>query len=154
MFAFTNFATILLNCTASTPLFHIDNAMMSRPLRSARTMTRSFYPLVIAFLQVAVVAPACSAQIEWRAGFARVDITPKEAVRMAGYGSRNRPSEGVDTPLSVRCFALQDSGDASPRVLGQLRSQLHPFLPSPKNVQHCSDQAVHLIRMAQFTSYK
>lgn len=27
---------------------------------------------------------------------------------MAGYGSRNRPSEGVDTPLYARCVALHD----------------------------------------------
>lgn len=44
--------------------------------------------------------------IAWKAGVSKVDITPKEPVRMSGYGSRDRPSEGVDLPLSVRCVAL------------------------------------------------
>jgi putative membrane-bound dehydrogenase-like protein len=43
----------------------------------------------------------------WQAGIAKVDITPTEPVRMAGYGNRNRPSEGVDSPLSVRCIVLR-----------------------------------------------
>lgn len=47
----------------------------------------------------------------WLAGLSRVDVTPTEPVRMAGYGSRDRPSEGVDTPLHVRCLALRDGGE-------------------------------------------
>ncbi len=49
----------------------------------------------------------------WQAGFSKVDVTPTEPVRMAGYGSRDRPSEGVDMPLLVRCLALQPRSDAS-----------------------------------------
>jgi putative membrane-bound dehydrogenase-like protein len=47
----------------------------------------------------------------WQAGFARVDATPTEPVRMAGYGNRDRPSEGVDTPLYVRAAALKRGED-------------------------------------------
>jgi len=37
-----------------------------------------------------------------RAGTARIDITPKKPVRMAGYGSRKGLSTGVHDPLSAR----------------------------------------------------
>ncbi len=47
------------------------------------------------------------AEDSWKAGFSRVDITPSQPVRMSGYGNRDRPSEGVDTPLFARCMALQ-----------------------------------------------
>jgi putative membrane-bound dehydrogenase-like protein len=57
-----------------------------------------------------------AARAAWQAGFARVDATPTEPVRMAGYGSRDRPSEGVDTPLYVRAAALK-RGDDPPHVL-------------------------------------
>jgi hypothetical protein len=39
---------------------------------------------------------------------AKVDITPKSPVWMAGYASRNSPSEGVLVPLAARALALQD----------------------------------------------
>ena len=35
---------------------------------------------------------------------------------MAGYGSRNRPSDGIDTPLHVRCMAIRRR-DGVPSVL-------------------------------------
>ncbi len=45
----------------------------------------------------------------WRAGIARVDITPKESIWMAGYAARNHPSEGVLHPLWAKALALEDS---------------------------------------------
>ena len=53
----------------------------------------------------------------WRAGFARVDVTPTEPVRMSGYGSRDRPSEGIDTPLYVRSLALHQRSSPHASVL-------------------------------------
>jgi len=50
-------------------------------------------------------------EISWKAGVAKVDITPQEPVRMSGYGNRDHPSEGVDLPLSVRCVALLHRDD-------------------------------------------
>lgn len=66
--------------------------------------------------------PRCHAwdqptQVEWQAGFSRVDVTPTEPVRMSGYGNRDRPSEGVDTPLYVRCIALQQQNDPQRSLL-------------------------------------
>lgn len=48
----------------------------------------------------------------YRAGFAAVDITPREPIWMAGYGNRNKPSEGVDHPLKARVLALAHDKDA------------------------------------------
>jgi hypothetical protein len=44
----------------------------------------------------------------WKAGVARVVITPSESIWMAGYAARNRPSEGVRTQLYVKALALRD----------------------------------------------
>lgn len=45
----------------------------------------------------------------WTAGVARTDITPNQPVWMAGYASRNTPSEGVLVPLAARALTLRDS---------------------------------------------
>ncbi len=45
----------------------------------------------------------------WKAGLARVDITPTESMWMAGYAGRNRPSEGTLHPLWVKVVALEDA---------------------------------------------
>jgi len=44
----------------------------------------------------------------WKAGVAREKITPEEPIRMAGYGSRNHPSEGVAQDLWAKALALED----------------------------------------------
>ncbi len=44
----------------------------------------------------------------WKAGVAKTVITPSEPIWMAGFGSRNKPSEGVRLDIYVRAVALQD----------------------------------------------
>jgi len=44
----------------------------------------------------------------WRAGVAKVSITPTDPVWMAGYASRNGPSEGTLTELFARAAVLTD----------------------------------------------
>jgi hypothetical protein len=51
-----------------------------------------------------------------RAGTAKVKITPTEPVMLAGYGSRNKPSEGVASDLWARALAI-DEGLGLPKVL-------------------------------------
>jgi neutral ceramidase len=46
---------------------------------------------------------------DWKAGAARVDTTPEAPVRMAGYGSRTEPSQGVAHPLFAKALALADA---------------------------------------------
>ncbi|MCA9030716.1 MAG: neutral/alkaline non-lysosomal ceramidase N-terminal domain-containing protein [Planctomycetaceae bacterium] len=56
------------------------------------------------------------AESNWQAGFAKGDITPTEPLRLSGYGSRTKPSEGGQTKLNVRCAVLQQAGDSSPNA--------------------------------------
>lgn len=51
-----------------------------------------------------------SADADWKAGLARVDITPAEPVWMAGYSARNKPSEGILANLYAKVLALEDTG--------------------------------------------
>jgi neutral ceramidase len=45
----------------------------------------------------------------WRAGVARVDITPQREIWMAGFAARKQPSQGVALPLHAKALALADS---------------------------------------------
>lgn len=43
----------------------------------------------------------------WQAGAARVDITPRRSLWMAGFARRGEPSQGVALPLAAKALALQ-----------------------------------------------
>src|SRR5262245_4235365 len=45
----------------------------------------------------------------WKAGVAKAVITPKEPMWMAGYGSRDKPSQGQEMDLFLRVVALEDA---------------------------------------------
>jgi neutral ceramidase len=45
----------------------------------------------------------------WKAGAAAIDITPDGPVWMAGYGSRNKPSEGVAQRIYAKALAIDDN---------------------------------------------
>src|SRR3954453_16370210 len=51
---------------------------------------------------------AGAASAGWQAGTARVAITPKEPMWMAGYAARKHPSEGAEHELWAKALALQD----------------------------------------------
>jgi hypothetical protein len=46
---------------------------------------------------------------EYQAGVGRADITPTEPIRLGGYASRNKPSEGIAERLFTKALALRDS---------------------------------------------
>jgi neutral ceramidase len=52
------------------------------------------------------------AQSGWKAGAAKVKITPREPIWLAGYGDRTRPSEGVRQDLYAKALALEDQTGA------------------------------------------
>jgi len=54
---------------------------------------------------------------DFHAGVARTDITPAGPIRLAGYASRNKPSESVDQHLFVKALALKDSAGATTLIL-------------------------------------
>src|SRR3954451_6667658 len=64
----------------------------------------------LAWLVVGLVSLGADASAEgWKAGVAKEAITPKEPTWMAGYGARDRPSEGAVHDLWARALVLVDA---------------------------------------------
>jgi hypothetical protein len=63
-----------------------------------------------------LLTSAATAQADWKAGTASVDITPEKPVRLSGYGSRTSPHEGVAMPLYAKALALTWA-DEAPTVM-------------------------------------
>lgn len=65
---------------------------------------------LLSIVSLLLIAPAAgvAGRVEWRAGVAKVAITPVEPVWMAGYASRIRASEGKVHDLYARALALED----------------------------------------------
>lgn len=59
-------------------------------------------------LLLAVVSLAPCPAADYRAGVAKVDITPKGPVWLSGYAARTKPSEGVTQKLWAKALALED----------------------------------------------
>jgi hypothetical protein len=55
-----------------------------------------------------VAATASMFPAEYKAGVARVRITPEAPIWMSGYASRNHPSEGVSQDLWAKALAIED----------------------------------------------
>lgn len=49
--------------------------------------------------------------VSWKAGAAAIDITPDGPVWMAGYGRRNKPSEGVAQRIYAKALAIDDNAN-------------------------------------------
>ena len=49
----------------------------------------------------------------WKAGFAKVAITPKALMWMSGYGARTAPAEGKETELWAKAMVLHDAAGAT-----------------------------------------
>jgi hypothetical protein len=74
--------------------------------------SRSFIVLAVATFLSALTpqsAPADEQSPQWNAGSAFVVITPEDSMWMAGYASRNKPSEGVALDLYAKALALKDN---------------------------------------------
>ncbi len=52
----------------------------------------------------------------WKAGRAKVNITPEKFIWMSGYASRDKPAQGKLTDLWAKCLVLED-GDGKRTVL-------------------------------------
>lgn len=75
--------------------------------------------LLLSIQLALLLLPGASAA--WKAGVAKVNITPSEPIWMAGYASRDRPSEGVYAPIYVKAVALEDeAGNKTVLVTGDL----------------------------------
>lgn len=56
-----------------------------------------------------VIVPHVAAQDGWKAGVARVDITPERPMWMAGYAARDHASEGTLHEIWAKALALEDA---------------------------------------------
>lgn len=50
------------------------------------------------------------AQAGWKAGLAKVKITPQKPIWLSGYAGRDKPAEGVLHDIWVKALALEDAG--------------------------------------------
>lgn len=67
---------------------------------------------VVSILLASLVANSANnsaaAESDWMVGLAKVCITPRQPVRMSGYASRKKPSDGVASDLYAKALAIQD----------------------------------------------
>ena len=67
-----------------------------------------FFIVVPAFHNAIAGDSLQNTYVGWKAGVASMIITPTESIWMAGYGSRDHPSEGTLNDLWIKALALQD----------------------------------------------
>ena len=65
--------------------------------------------LLNSILLLAVISPLRADDDVWKAGVAKVAVTPSEPMWMAGYASRNKPFEGKVHDLFAKALALESS---------------------------------------------
>src|SRR5690349_18313096 len=64
---------------------------------------------LILLLLFSLLTPLFSAEpAPLQVGLAVRDITPELPIRLAGYASRNKPADKIDSPLVVQALALKN----------------------------------------------
>lgn len=67
------------------------------------------YRLILTTFLLAFSLAAGETQARWKAGAAKIKITPDEFMMMAGYASRTEPADGTLTDLWAKAFVIEDS---------------------------------------------
>ncbi|HXD85380.1 MAG TPA: neutral/alkaline non-lysosomal ceramidase N-terminal domain-containing protein [Urbifossiella sp.] len=62
---------------------------------------------LVALAALALAMPLFGAEPGWKAGFAKVKITPEKPMWMSGYASRTKPAEGTEIDLWAKAAVLQ-----------------------------------------------
>lgn len=73
-----------------------------------RSGVRGMMVLCVLFGALCIQSAGWGDEGELRAGLARVKITPDEPIHMAGYASRDKPSEGVLVDLYAKALVIED----------------------------------------------
>lgn len=68
----------------------------------------TFMTMVLVGMILLTCVFSSSAHGELKGGTAKVDITPPVGAWLSGYGSRNKPSEGILDPLYAKALVLDD----------------------------------------------
>lgn len=66
------------------------------------------YRRIVATIGLLLLISSGTAAASWRAGVARVDITPQEPTWMAGFAARNHAAEGTLHALWAKALVLED----------------------------------------------
>ena len=61
------------------------------------------------YLVPVLLCAVAGAESGWKAGVARVDITPEHPIVLLGYGDRTGPFESVAAPIFAKALALEDA---------------------------------------------
>ncbi len=77
-----------------------------RTRTAQKTIARSFGSCFAAALLL--IAQSVAWPGDWKAGAARVKITPTRPLWMSGYGSRDHPAEGTSLDLWAKALVLED----------------------------------------------
>lgn len=70
--------------------------------------SKFFHTAIPLMFSVLFVGAALPARASWKAGSAKVNITPHGSLWMAGYAARTHPSEGTLLELHAKALALED----------------------------------------------
>src|SRR5512137_543613 len=80
-----------------------------------RLVSKALAVLLLVVAPFTVVSPA--QENSWKAGVAKVDITPDPGLWMAGYAARTHPAEGTLHPLFIKALALEAPGSQRAVIL-------------------------------------
>jgi neutral ceramidase len=83
-----------------------SHSIMKRPQKIFAAVLSVFVVLVLGHLSRGQNPDLAAGG--WKAGAASTVITPKTLMWMAGYASRTKPAEGVDTDLFAKALVLED----------------------------------------------
>ncbi len=72
-------------------------------------MQRGTQIIAVLFIFVISTLTVQPALAEYRAGAASIKITPETSIWMSGYGSRDKPSQGVVQDLYAKALAIEDA---------------------------------------------
>lgn len=75
-------------------------------------MLRPYVLVFVTLLLIHAQAASCSEPANVRIGLSRIQITPTEPIRLSGYASRTKSSQGVADDLHARALVLAPAGDA------------------------------------------
>ena len=92
-----------------------------------------------AFLLTPMFSLAQQPAGQWKAGVAKVNITPKEFMWMSGYASRKGPAEGKEHDLWAKALVLEDAAGKMTAVRA-VKSQLKAPQRRRGELQRCSGE--------------
>src|SRR3954447_8036642 len=78
------------------------------PVSRGTYMAKAILHLTSLFLLCLFASSPTATAAEWKAGVARVKITPEQPMWMSGYAARDHPAEGTLGDLWAKALALED----------------------------------------------